>query len=119
MSDLASIITRLESAKGRDWSLNMEIERAFSPPAFSMARDYTGSIDAAIALMGRVLPGSGWIVGSGRESPSEPLGGAAIYRGLTTESGKVGEGEAITPAIALCLAICSAVQAQRAAKEHT
>lgn len=69
-----------------------------------------GAWESAALLL---LPaGCGWIVGHGREGPGEPLGGARIHAGLSGTCPVLGEAEATTPALALCIAALKSRHAQ-------
>lgn len=65
--DLTKLLKRLESATGRDDSLDGEIARhldsSFGNPAGPLP--YTASVDACIGLIERVMPGWHWHVGYG------------------------------------------------------
>jgi hypothetical protein len=81
------------------------------------AEPFTASIDAAVALAGRVLPG--WLFGIETFPNDEvftPSGAQAfVAEDRSRLDAGYGHGEAKTPAIALVLAILRAVQAQREA----
>lgn len=83
----------------------------------STVRPYTASLDAAVALAGRVLPG--WTYGMEMFPSDEifnPSGAQAfVSKDRSVLDAGYGHGEAKTPAIALVLAILRAVQAQREA----
>lgn len=80
------------------------------------APTYTASLDAAIALAERILPGCGLLLGKGRTRPDEPLFGAQIYAtamGYRDEE-PVAEAEHNSSlALALCLAIIRALIAEQ------
>jgi len=67
------------------------------------APKYTSSIDAALTL---VPEGMFWHVACGKSRPDEPLGGAQIITPGPLDA--IGEGEAATPVIALCIAALKA-----------
>lgn len=72
---------------------------------------YTASLDAAVALVEKMLPGSSWMAAR----PPEKTGRAVIVRELVSES----EATAATPALALIAALLKeliAKSAQGAAK---
>lgn len=71
---------------------------------------YTGSIDAALGLVERVLPGQAVIMAHGRETPQEPLGAACIFNGMSSDSGEAAEAEAATLPLAICLATLRAIK---------
>ena len=100
---------RCEKATGPD----RDIERcmaAYIPDGFQTMPNggFTESLDVITALIERELPGGSWFVGKGRTRLEEPLGGARIF---ADEAGDncIGEGEAATPALALCAAFCRAM----------
>jgi hypothetical protein len=67
------------------------------------------NLQDAVDLIEASLPGRGYIVGSGRDSQSEALGGAIIYADQSSHSATIGEGEAATPAMAACVALIQAL----------
>lgn len=67
--------------------------------------EFTTSLDAAIALSERVLPGWTWFMASG--SAPEPYYEATLFG--PDENATSGEQIAKSPALALCLAICRAL----------
>lgn len=77
----------------------------------------TTSIDAAVALAERVLPGCYWLLGKGRNRPDEPLYGVQIMKGeavnFVDAQDVSAETEAATPALALCAAIIRARAEQK------
>jgi hypothetical protein len=75
--------------------------------------ELTNSLDAAIALTERVLPGSWWIIAKGKMTDAEPLYGAQMLFGADDV---IGEGEGPTPAIALVLATLRALEAKEAGR---
>ena len=105
MSDL---ITRLEEAAEGCPLLDREIWVALEFDGRSSpidAPEYTTSIDAALALAKRVLPGLYmWNV----EFDDEPTGTPASARVYAKTDGR---GYAATPAIAMCIAILKATRA--------
>lgn len=86
-------------------------------PTFS-AQPYTASVDAALALLERVLPGWAGMVSFGPSEmqradvwgPVKEIGEAED--GTPVEMRDDGDGEAPTPAIALCIAVLRALEAQ-------
>ncbi len=94
----ADLISRLEELEGPTLEADMAIEDAFPSlrPGQPMPR-YTASLDAAVALLERVLPGWRWAVDSN---------GYADVRSYS--SMKEAFGTAQTPAIALCIAVLKA-----------
>lgn len=67
---------------------------------------FTASLDAALALCERVLPGVWWLIGRGKLTAAEPEYGAQLMFG---EDEVLGVGEAPTPAVALILALLRAL----------
>lgn len=99
MSDIDALIERLEKATGPDREIDAMILVVEEPRIFDLlpywtpeereniVPRYTESIDAAVALVERVLPEKAWAVnGNGRAYITEMCAGA-------------------TPAIALCVAL--------------
>jgi len=140
MSDLTELLERVKAATGPDKVLDRDIlciidgwtyekrgrdrqpwmygakgERRDPPGVgiFGAARP-TSSIDAAVALVERKLPGCGYIIGMGRETPDEPLGACAIYSSLSGEGAELAEEEAPTLPLAVLTALLSALIAQGA-----
>ena len=123
MADLATLRAlrdRLDKATGPDWELDEALSIIFYPNVFAEAEKVNGvwkhkrfnamiqigyltsSIDAAVALFERVLPGWSWGIGSD---------GASIWMNATKlcfES----DGQ---PALALCRAIVAAMIAKEEA----
>lgn len=101
------LIARLEKLTGPDTDLAVDINTHFEIASYiTDDGDPTASIDAAVALAERVLPG--WVWGVSQH------GDALLYRKSGNEDGydlKIKEGKSKPPAIALCIAIL------RAAKE--
>lgn len=77
---------------------------------FSRLVDAEAWTDAALTL---VPEGLFWHVACGKVRPDEPLGGAQVV--VPNSDEVIGEGEAITPALALCIA---ALKARLAHKPH-
>lgn len=76
---------------------------------FLQADRFTSSIDSALQLATRLLPGVWWHIAKGKEQANEPLFGAALMFGETA----IGQGESDhSPAIAICIAIVDAMQRQ-------
>lgn len=111
MSQYADIIERLEKATGPDGDLDLDIINLIDPPVArhsAMHQPYTASLDAAISLVDRMLPGWHWSLydtdGLGRrnaqieppEYSSEPFDGLgqtiaialllALFRALEVEA---------------------------------
>lgn len=133
MTSLTSLIERVEAATGSDGKLNAEIACAIHFPAlrparpddhkkfqngippgdsdiwcptgFLQARDYTGSIDAALTLLPE---GIDWLVRTGKRANGDrPYG--HVY---AEPRFGIGEAEAATPALALLAAILRARQTE-------
>lgn len=65
MSQYADIIERLEKATGPDDDLDLDIINLIDPPVArysAMHQPLTSSLDAAIALVERMLPGCIWTI---------------------------------------------------------
>lgn len=125
MTDLSDLISRVRAATGPDRRLDAEISCAFYFPdlrpaepddfsgaygytpgnikvkhGFLMAESFTSSLDDAVALCERVLPGSDWQLCRG--------GDCTLIYGARFMEPLVAEASAPTPALALCLAILTA-----------
>ena len=61
--DEAGLLARLQEASGADQALDRLIADTFAPG--EEKGDWTGSVDNAVALLHRVLPGWHWHVGWG------------------------------------------------------
>jgi hypothetical protein len=111
----ADLIERLEKLEGPDSKANVEIHRACGQPFvmeywsesdttpsenLSMVPRYTASLDAAVALVGRVLPGWQWRVSAyqGEVFQRDPEFGQDAFHA--------------TPAIALLIATLKALEQQ-------
>ena len=125
MSDLSSLIARLEKATGPDTELDVDIAIALGVipsrewwstnyvKAGILGR-YTASVDAAAGLLQNKLPGWFWRCGS---TPLFPCGWAFISRtdannALPGDEFSSADGKAATPAIALVLATLRALQSK-------
>lgn len=73
---------------------------------------FTASLDDAVKL---IPPGMFWLIGHGRDRPDEPIGGAQVFMPGDEEI-PLGEGEAATAALAVCIAALEARLAQDAHK---
>ena len=73
---------------------------------------YTASIDAALGLVERCLPGTWWLFGKGRMKPEELLYGAQLLPEGDIDT-IIGEGEAATPPLAILTALVSALIARK------
>lgn len=123
LSPLQSLIERLEGASGPDREIDAAIAIWRYPALAAWPRsdrggwlspewglitpppDYTDSVDAALALTERVLPGCRVMIERGFNDEGWAMVQASPIapRGMT---------EGSTPAIAACLALLKAVQAQ-------
>lgn len=65
---------------------------------------YTASLDAASSL---IPDGTFWMIARGRTRPDEPLGGASVMKPDDTIN-PIGEGEAETVPLAVCIAALEA-----------
>ena len=110
MTAPTDIIARLESATGSNFKLDWDIHRMFDPKhaeRFDIPPNYTSSLDAAIALCERVLPGWAWRVTRKVNGDFSASMHGDIMRGEYAE----GEHQS-TPAIALTLAASRAMAAK-------
>jgi len=79
------ILKRLKEATGSDRELDAAIFWKLFPgskPNLHTAMnipDYTSSIDAALALVEKMLPGSGYMITRGRATFYEPMFGVELY----------------------------------------
>ncbi|TPJ70498.1 MULTISPECIES: hypothetical protein [unclassified Mesorhizobium] len=117
MKGLTELIGRLEKLTGPDAHLDIEIWEAIGgwPSREYRSVDYprlygtplTGSIDAAVALVERLLPGWNWLVHTSGGGAFE----ACLYSPDHNEhSGREIEKMGPTPAIALCIALLKALE---------
>lgn len=119
MSDLSSLIDRIEASEGPDRELDHLIHAecfgfATLNPIDKAQIPYTASLDCAMKL---VPEGCGWIAGWGQIRADEPMGGARITRnarfiGHHANYDTIAEAEAATPALALCACALKAREAQ-------
>lgn len=70
---------------------------------------YTTSIDAALALVERMLPGCWWFFSKGKTRPTEPLFAFHIIPEGNTDGLTIGEAEAGTPPLAILAALLRAL----------
>lgn len=131
-ADLRDLLARVEAATGPDREIDRAIWRHFNPiklerrvsdvqlpegfgkgplnDALDPTPMLTSSVDAALALVERKLPGRGIVMGLGKNSPDEPIAGAAIiFNGLHPDSGDAGEAEVATLPIAVLSALLRAL----------
>ncbi|WP_313194642.1 hypothetical protein [Shinella zoogloeoides] len=130
MADLSSLIARLEKAEGPSRELDTEIAIALGviPGRDWWSMDYiksgilgryTSSIDAAVSLANRVLPGWFWRCGS---TPLFPNGWAHVSRYHADhcdrqDEASCADGKAANVAIALVLATLRALQQKGSSNE--
>ena len=102
--ELQALLERVEKATGPDRLLSRDLARTFG-----MLGHYTASIDAALALVERVLPGWHWI----RKSPLS----MTVYQDPKDEKAWAVhfDGAGATPALSLLAAILKALIAQQEA----
>jgi hypothetical protein len=126
--ELAGLIERVEAAAGPDRELDSAVFAACgmhinpNPPSFEYGRwpeetadgstfyridRITASIDAALALVERVLPGIFWVIGQGKTNSVEKLFGCQLLFG-TEEI--IGSGESDHAPLAILLALLKALQ---------
>lgn len=127
MTDLEQLIGRLEAAsegsRPLDWLIAEELGdeafrlKAAAWPPFAPGSKidkgipaYTTSIDAIVALIERKLPGWSWGVQSYHGDKDGPLGMLIYSNGVDYAEAS---GSRPTPALALSLALCRALQAQQ------
>jgi len=110
---LSEVLEQVRAATGPDQALDLRIARALglwdvSMPGyeFLIVREYTGSIDAAVGLVERVLPGFAWSY--------HPEAGAAVWDNDFLGPVRSGRGDAETPALALIAAMLEAKIAEDA-----
>jgi len=105
----AEIIERLEKADGPDRELDHAIDAMLPTgvPRHVWRPIYTASLDAAIALVERTLPGYIWSVSDGDEHGPNAL----VHR--PDDKSPVGD-MAATPAIALLISMFRALEAKEA-----
>ena len=113
---MTDLIKRLEEAEEGSPFLDREIWVALefagnrSPVC---APEYTTSLDAAVALAERVLPGCLWTAGSNTYDGA-PNGQAEVFLPVPSDfHDGCGEVTAATPALALCIAILKATDTGR------
>lgn len=105
MTELTSLIERLEKAEGPSRDLDAAIFDAIPPTTDApYPPEFTSSIDAAVSLAERVLPGRSIMMGWRQSSETRPW--ARV--GLWADPDATGA----TPAIALVLATLRALQSR-------
>lgn len=117
---MTDLITRLSKLDAPDREVDALIGKLFFPDEAKSFFDfnapaYTASIDAAIALAERVLPGWKWRVGRTEVFPN---GWAYVHKYDPSNCDRIDEaacadGKAATPAIALLIALLRAKEASK------
>lgn len=118
MSDHAELIARLEAAEAGSRELDFAVAQSlgsvvregwaetYADGTFGgSVKAYTTSVEAALALAERLIPGVWWVIGRGKLTSGEPEYGAELLFG-PDES--LGIAEAATAPLALCIAILRA-----------
>lgn len=111
----ADIVSRLEAAEGADRELDIEIVRRCISPDEAVLHErygvhcyeFTGSLDAAIGLVERLLPD--WYMQLERRPGRDPY--AAL--GMPTAADWTAEAAAATLPLALLLALFRALEAEK------
>jgi hypothetical protein len=124
-----TLITRLSKLDAPDREVDAEIDRAFGllvdiyplsgpmtdypePVGYTETRHYTASVDAAIALAARVLPG--WVFDNvGQDFHSVPGGYEAFGWNVELINGTRVQGQAPTLPLAICIALLRAKEASK------
>lgn len=121
--NLSEIIEALEKAEGPSRDIDADIAIATGKVASrdywsidylkaGIVSEYTASVDAALALAERLIPGVWYHIAKGKTRVDEPLYGAAMMLG----DEPIGQGEHETSqAIAIVLATLKAIQAKAGA----
>lgn len=125
---MLELISRLEKSRSQSRDLdadiaiacNIIVERQWWSINYltcDMVACYTSSVDAAIGLAEKMLPGHGRLTGKGRTRPDEPLYGAQIFdvefAPALTPQNLIGEAEHGVEAIALVIAVLRAIESTR------
>lgn len=112
---LDSIIERLEKATGPNYELEREIQEALEPDRkIHVPRPYTASVDAAIALAGKVLPGWNFTLSSRQAYVHRPCADVASDAWIEdNNNSEYAEASGGTLPIALCLVILTALKAKQ------
>lgn len=117
-ADLSALIARLEAAEVGSHELDKAVaiacgssiqvwaETASDGTFLGSVRAYTTSLDAALALAERVLPGKEWMLVKSTE------GGETSFHALIGPDSLGRAGEAASAALALCIAILRAKQGE-------
>lgn len=112
---IAEIIEKLEKAEGADRDLDAAIHIATNPPLregyrFGNIPVYTSSIDAAVQLYDRVLPGFLWGITQDAADGDVEFQGNVWPNAQPFDASKDHFGYHSRAAIALCIAILRALQ---------
>ena len=117
---LRDLLERVERATGPDRELSDDVYKALGwtgaifpgglwiepdGPVCEPPKDVTSSVDAALALIGRVLPGCVWTVMTDYELP----GRARLYEAGQFAPRVLVQADGPTPALALCAALLAAM----------
>ena len=119
---LRALLARVEGAAGADEAMDDDLWAAFGNPNTGSLYDYTASVDAALALVGRVMLERMWTIGSVETGGYAASVEGPLKREASTPYG-VGEfyrepmwcDHAPTPALALLAAL---LRAKIAETEH-
>jgi hypothetical protein len=107
-SVLSDLLARVEGAKGPNFALEEDIDRVVGHSGLVIPPAYTASVDAALALVERVLPG--WEFALQVERPAD---GPAIWRVEMGDPLRHWTSEAATPALALLASMLRAIEGGR------
>lgn len=106
---LSEIIERLGKATGPNYALEREIQDALEPDRkIHVPRPYTSSVDAAIALAEKVLPGEPVNMGWAQTPETRPWARVGAW--------SAPDATGPTPALALTTAIVSALRDKEVTK---
>lgn len=105
MTDLNELLERVKKATGSDKELDRAIERMeHGPDVIPFTPEYTFSIDASVALMDRMLPGTLWRL------QSDPDSGSGFEATMVTGGPELGaKGDGATAPLAILAALLSAL----------
>lgn len=107
MTDLRELEKRLETATGPNEWLDAAIDHALNPGNTVGAAPVSASLDAAVALVERVLPGWGYFI----RRDEEGINASLLYPNALRVSPGCGQHKS-SPALALCLALIRALIAK-------
>ncbi len=114
--DLAELQHKIASANGGDKDLDSRIASYLDDPsAEDPVPNYTGSVDACIALIGRALPHWHWHVGHG---PSGILPYAALTKEVQASDAISDRVEATAPTVPLAL-LGALIKAKRSERRRS